>query len=142
MEGGPANIWIMNDDGTARRQLTVDRTAFPAVTPDGRSMVYQRVGDGLWQSDLDGQNPRAIQNTGAGLRPSVSRDGKPVIYTLLATGIEQLWQAPLDGSAPPARMLPARACRAVVSPDGTQVAFYYQETREVAVRPGGDARRR
>jgi Tol biopolymer transport system component len=144
VEGGPANIWIMNSDGSARRQLTFDRPAsFPTVAPDGRSMVFQREGEGLWQSDLDGQNVRAIPNTTRGVRPALSNDGKSVLYTVLSTGIEEMWQAPLDGSAPPTPMVAGRAWRAVVSPDGTQVAFYYQETLKspyvLAVMPvGGD----
>ena len=129
VEGGLASIWMMNADGTGRQQLTSDsETSFPAATPDQRSVVYERVGDGLWQSDLDGQNARAIPNTSSGVRPSVTPDGKHVLYTLLTTGVERLWQAPLDGSAPPTQLLQGRANRAVVSPDGTQLAFYYQET--------------
>ncbi len=144
VEAGPASIWTMNGDGSARRQITFDKpTSFPAVTPDGQSMVFQRQDEGLWLSDLDGQNARVIPNTGAGTRPEVSRDGKSVLYTVLTTGIEQLWQAPLDGSAPPTQVLGARAWRAVMSPDGTQVAFYYQDTPKspyvLAVMPvGGD----
>jgi len=125
VESGLASIWMMNEDGTGRRQLTSDaEAAFPAVMPDGRSMVFERELSGLWQSDIDGQNARAIPQTSAGLRPTVTPDGKHVMYTLMNTGLEQLWQAPLDGSAPPKRVLDARAYRGVVSPDGTQVAFY------------------
>jgi serine/threonine protein kinase/Tol biopolymer transport system component len=125
VESGLASIWIMNEDGTGRRQLTADaEAAFPAVTPDGRSMVFERELSGLWQSDIDGQNARAVPQTSAGVRPSVTPDGKHVMYTLLKTGLEELWQAPLDGSAPPRRVLDSRAFRGVVSPDGTQVAFY------------------
>ncbi len=133
VESGLASIWMMNADGTERRQVTSDsETAYPAVTPDGRSIVFERVGAGLWQSDLDGANPRVIPNTGTGLRPAVTPDGKSVIYASLATGIEQSWKAPLDGSAPPVRMLTARAFRGAVSPDGTQMAFYYQENSKSA----------
>jgi serine/threonine protein kinase/Tol biopolymer transport system component len=128
VDGGLGNLWIMNTDGSGRRQLTTDaESSNPVVTLDGRSMVFERQG-ALWQSDLDGQNLRAIPNTTNGTRPAMMPDGKSVLYVLTAGGFEQTWKAPLDGSAPPVRMLAARAFGGRVSPDGKQIAFYYQET--------------
>ncbi len=128
VESGSASIWIMDEDGTQRTQVTLDGvTSFPAVTPDGRAIVFERESAGLWTIGLDGQNARAVPNTIAAERPAVTPDGKWILYTLPTTGVEQLWKVPADGSAPPSRMLAPRAYRPSVSPDSTRVAFYYQE---------------
>ena len=128
VESGLGSIWIMNADGSARRQVTSDaEAAYPAVMPDGLSIVFERDGT-LWQSDVDGQNARAIPNTNSATRPSLMPDGKSLLYTVTTNGFEEAWRAPIDGSAPPVAALKQRAFGGQVSPDGTQVAYFYQET--------------
>jgi Tol biopolymer transport system component len=105
-------------------------TSFPATAPDGQSIVFERADAGLWQIGLDGQNPRAVKNTIGALRPTMTPDGKWILYGLQSTGVEKLWKVPADGGAVPTPMLDTVSYRPAVSPDGTLVAFYYQE------RPG------
>src|SRR5205823_6667567 len=71
------NVWIMNGDGGNPRQLTQNDGRYPAVSPDGRYIVFnsQQAGtSNIWRMDADGGNSRQLTDNG-GL-PSVSPDGR------------------------------------------------------------------
>ena len=61
---GQRTLWSAAADGSDPRQLTSDGTAaWPAVSADGRSLVFfgDRGDDtGIWRSDADGGNPRLL----------------------------------------------------------------------------------
>lgn len=60
---GRPQIWIINADGTAARQLTQDGANHePAVSADGRTIAYTRRDRDakLYLMDLDGTNQRAV----------------------------------------------------------------------------------
>jgi serine/threonine protein kinase/Tol biopolymer transport system component len=103
---GNTDIWVMNPDGTAARQLTFDPNVdtVPAATPDGRYIFFRSnrgVGWSVWRMSPDGSNAREIvsnvdnnQTMGLQFSPDsrwlyyVSRDEKaqPAVWRVLVEG--------------------------------------------------------
>ncbi|MDQ2690204.1 MAG: Ig-like domain-containing protein, partial [Chloroflexota bacterium] len=80
--GGVANVWAMNPDGTAKRQLSAELTPVLdyAVAPDGSSLV---VADGrrLVYQRADGSDRRVLTDDGAvEFDPTYSPDGQRIAF--------------------------------------------------------------
>jgi len=65
--GGSAEIWIMNEDGSSKKQLTSDTTPklSPCVSGDGRFIFYSIIGNergGAARMDIDGKNTKFLEN--------------------------------------------------------------------------------
>jgi serine/threonine protein kinase/dipeptidyl aminopeptidase/acylaminoacyl peptidase len=81
------HIWRVNNDGTDPKQLTDGRLdVHPAVSPDGKSVVYASFADWapgiggeptLWRVPIDGGAATRISQQPASI-PSVSPDGKQI----------------------------------------------------------------
>jgi Tol biopolymer transport system component len=81
------HIWRVNSDGTDPKQLTDGRLdVHPAVSPDGKSVVYASFADWapgiggeptLWRVPIDGGSAIKISQQPASI-PSVSPDGKQI----------------------------------------------------------------
>jgi eukaryotic-like serine/threonine-protein kinase len=145
--GGNCDIWIMNADGTGRRQLTTGRQIHlsPNVSPDGRFVVYVTYADGnpiaspgsgppsIWRMDLDGANPTRLTHGSGEDSPSISPDGAWVVYTSYGADADKriptIWKVPLTGGDP-VQLTKSVSYMPVVSPDGRQIACYYYH-REV-----------
>ncbi|HET9711114.1 MAG TPA: protein kinase, partial [Pyrinomonadaceae bacterium] len=90
--GDDEDVWIMNDDGTGRRQLTDDAAVEdrPVVSPDGRYIYFGSTRSGtqqIWRMDADGGN--AVQLTKGeiiNVEPSVSPDGKWIVFSAWKSG--------------------------------------------------------
>jgi Tol biopolymer transport system component len=58
------DVWMMNADGTKRRQLTGSGyNEYPVVTPDGSQILFSSDRAGrlnLWSMDVDGANLRQL----------------------------------------------------------------------------------
>lgn len=79
---GPGQIWVMNPDGSNRKQVTHPPAGVncdePAWSPDGRKIVFTRNGpgeDGIWIMDADGRNQRVFVT---GLRDPSRTSWQPV----------------------------------------------------------------
>lgn len=101
------DLWIMNSDGTGRRQLTSNQ-AFeqaPSVTNDGKHILYNVVQMGevphVWRMDIDGGNPLQLtKGETAEFRPFASLDGQWVFFTSWRTGSPRLWKVSINGGDP------------------------------------------
>ena len=83
---GSPDIWIMNPDGTGRKQLTQDpaRDAQPTVSSDGKYIAFtsDRVNGvkHIFRMDLDGNDLKQLTSGPHERLPSFSADGKWVYY--------------------------------------------------------------
>jgi TolB protein len=130
--GGNSNraIWIINSDGSNQRQLTADDgvNTSPAITPDGRQIVFASHRDGAWgcwRRDIDGGNLSLLANTGAKIQSTVcSTDGRWVFFQRLGSD----WQprasrVPLEGGEV-VELTEEYSYYPAVSPDGSWLAFF------------------
>lgn len=80
---------ILGDDETNEH--------FPAFTPDGERVVFQRNAD-LWITDVDGSNQIQLTDTVANeWESSVSPDGQWIAFASDRDGNDDIWLMPIDG---------------------------------------------
>jgi len=135
-EGGSADVWIANTDGSNRKQLTAGNTpdVSPVVTADGRYVVFVSWEDNkrnVWRMNLDGSNPVRLTS---GSFPSVSPDGRWVIYSAIDGPKPTLWKVSIDGGTP-VRITEHTSGTSAVSPDGRWIAFSYPESLDPFAPP-------
>ncbi len=91
-EDGVYNVWKINLDGTLRTRLTFDQThtlrtgdqnllvnTAPCWSADGKKILYASEGD-IWTMDSDGYNSESVLAHHSALCPSLSPDGKTVVF--------------------------------------------------------------
>src|SRR5262249_11562961 len=103
---GSHDIWMMNADGTERKQLTLnlgsDRSGL-SVSPDGRYVAFISNKSGtnnIWRVDIDGSNPKQLTNVSGGFNLVFSADGQWVTYRSQVSGSLRTWKVPVDGGEP------------------------------------------
>lgn len=78
---GKNNLWRLDpDDGSLHQLTNGENEIFPACTPDGKWVVFQRMAStnqktSLWKVGIDGGEPQQLTDYFA-VRPSISPDGK------------------------------------------------------------------
>ena len=145
---GKDNLWLMNADGTNRRQLTKLDDSFPTNPvwmPDGQYIVAKRhvrstrsLGGGeLWLFHIDGGDGVKLKDnesfTSELNEPYPSADGRYVYYTAAGpfdynrnvhAGIFQISRVDRrSGEVEPVTRSGGGAIRPTVSPDGESLAF-------------------
>ncbi len=136
--GGNRDIWIINRDGSAAKQITENsgRNEMPYAAADNKHLVFvsNRLDEAVynvWRSDLDGRNAfRLVAGSGEQF-PVVSPDMKWVIYenTPMYTQPESsaIFRIPFEGGEP-LQLAPVPSQQANVSPDSRLVAFTHKPT--------------
>lgn len=121
-----SDLWTANADGTEPRQLIFNAgfNDWPAVSPDGRSIVFQSDRTGsqhLWRMDADGGNQTQLTNGYAERNATISPDGKWVYYNMAQD--HSLWKIALDGGQP-VKLTDEYSAYPSVSPDGKLIASF------------------
>lgn len=131
--------------------LNVHRVSAPAVSPDGRSVVYvvtdtlkaeNRTTSSLWLASLDDRAaPRRLTATNRHDRhPVWSPDGNWIAFDSDRSGSDQIWILPLAGGEPRAlTALSTGASQPVWSPDGAQLGFVSAVFPQFSSRPPPEA---
>lgn len=129
---GNADLWQMDMDGRNARQLTVDPNIdfSPAVSAASSenpfvAFVSSRGGGySIWRMGLDGQNVRRLTRGQADYYPTVTPDGKWVLYSTITSELPTTWKVSAEGGEP-VPFLQHPAVSPAVSPDGKLVALFY-----------------
>jgi serine/threonine protein kinase len=106
---GLVNVWVVpGGDATKATRLSTGNVGFYTLTgnsldwtPDGRLIITSNEGGAqdLWLTDLDGSNSKQLTSNGAqNISPSVSPDGRYVVYCSFRSGVRTIWRMNLDGS--------------------------------------------
>ncbi len=103
---GSKEIWVMNWDGTAERQLTRygSLSSFPSASPDGRTVAFTTYASGfpaIQMVSIDTGRKLPFYNQRASMNSFVTftPDSKRVIFSSTAGGgPAQLYMANIDGS--------------------------------------------
>jgi len=137
-EDSAFNIWSASDGDTSRvRQLTRGSGKSEGKygvrwTPDGKIVYVSSAGSPrIWIMNGDGSNPRQLTQDFSYL-PTVSPDGRYIIYGSLGAGTVGTWRMDIDGGNPK-QLDDNRGLFTSISPDGRWVVYrgiYYG-------RPGG-----
>jgi serine/threonine protein kinase/Tol biopolymer transport system component len=104
--GDYQDLWIINADGTAQRQLTANAAAeeYPKVSLDGRSIIFTSTAGGLqhiWRIDVDGSNPTQLTDGAfSDYNALWSPDGQWIYFTSWRSGNNRLWKMPANGGTP------------------------------------------
>jgi Tol biopolymer transport system component len=126
LAGGGWDIWTMNADGSGQKQLTTDagKNASPAVSSDGRHVVFVSDRTGafhIWRMNIDGSDPVQLTNGDGENVPTISPDGRWVVYTSVSDWT--LWKVPTDGGEP-IKLTEGNSRWPAVSPDGKWIAYF------------------
>ena len=129
--GGHRDIWIMNSDGTNRKQLTsnAEQNFEPSVSPDGHYIAFfsTRAGLGdLWRIEIDGGDPRQLTRGLLTWQPSWSPDGQWILFITYPDW--KIWRVPVEGGTPIA-VTDRPSYRPVISPDGKWMACFYSDSK-------------
>jgi Tol biopolymer transport system component len=126
-----SSVYVIPASGGTERQVTQDNEDIRGLAwmPDGRALVVSSNRAGpqrLWEVDLQSGDMSPLPTAGTSARdPSVSRDGKFVVYSDYMLQAE-VWEVPLsDKVGAPRNLLPStrQDHSAQYSPDGKSVAF-------------------
>jgi eukaryotic-like serine/threonine-protein kinase len=134
--GGHANLWVVNTESGALRQITHERDpdvamGVPVWSPDGRTIAFvssrgnQGWTFGVWLVDPDGSNLRNVANPGLG--PAWSPDSRWVYYATRAGAASTdvvLKKVPVGGGA--AVTVTTERLRNVIGLDRTTLYYSFE----------------
>ena len=130
-----SSIWITtpNEDETRAQQIL--KTSLPetvAWTPDGKIVYASRTGENwdLWITNRDGSGSRQLTaDAFIDQQPSVSADGRYIVFQSNRSGARNIWRIDSDGSNP-TQLTQGNYDDAspVCSPDGRFVVFSSQRS--------------
>jgi len=134
--GGHANVWVVDTESGALRQITQEHDpnvamGVPLWSPDGNTITFvssrgnQGLTFGVWLVDSDGSNLRNVANPGLG--PAWSPDGRWVYYsTWSGPGAKNvvMKKVPVDGG--PAVTVRTEQLRSVIGLHGTTLYYLFE----------------
>jgi Tol biopolymer transport system component len=129
---GPDDIWIMNNDGSDPKPLTIDGgTNYDLkTTPDGRYIVFtsERAGPpNIWRMDLDGGNPKQLTFGPGEYGVSITPDSQWVLFDSTTSGTQAIWKVSIDGGEP-APVITRYTENSEISPDGKSIVVQFRES--------------
>lgn len=136
--GDATDIWLMNRDGTERRQLTADSAVkmLPQMSPDGRHIVFDALhveSTNIWRMDADGSNQKQLTGSAFGnFNPQVAPDGQWVIFwTVTESGTPKIEKVSIEGGDP-VQLTDYWTIFPRFSPNGKLIAAGYQDEHQIA----------
>jgi Tol biopolymer transport system component/DNA-binding winged helix-turn-helix (wHTH) protein len=135
---GHSDLWLMDADGSNRRQLTDDPFADlqPTVSPNGEALIFVswRGGNqGLWRMQTANGSLRQLTSGASESSHAFSPDGKWIVYDALTKAVPSIWKIASGGGAA-VQLTDFYSYQPVVSPDGQWLACYYLEPQSARVK--------
>jgi Tol biopolymer transport system component len=135
--GDDSNIWLMNRDGTERKQLTADSAvkARPKMSADGRHIVFDSIhaeSTNIWKMDADGGNQKQLTRGAVGdIGPQFTPDGRWVIFwTWTESGSGNIQKVSIEGGDP-VQLTDYWTILPTISPDGKLIAAGYLDEQQL-----------
>ncbi len=130
-ESGNDDIWIMNADGTGRKQLTVDPSvdASPSVSFDGKYVFFASLRTGvphIFRMGIDGSDLVQLTRGQGEWSPIASPTEPNLIYQ--STDGRGIWKMNVDGGES-VRLNEEYSYSPAFSHDGTQIIFSYWDEK-------------
>jgi TolB protein len=124
------DIWVVNSDGSASKQLTADTfiDQQPSISSDGRYVVFQSNRSGnrnIWRIDADGSNLKQLTD-GSYIDENPIADSGFVFFVSNRSGTPSIWKVAIDGG-PPVQLIDRPSQLPSISPDGKLIAYYYSD---------------
>jgi Tol biopolymer transport system component len=131
---GLVNLWVVpsNDASKAERLPTGNVSFYSSAgnnvtwTPDDRIVFVSTEGGNphIWMIKPDGSERKQLTaNDGMNFAPTVSPDGKYIVYTVVRGGRKNLWRMNLDGSNPVQLTSGVSESSPSITPDSRWVIF-------------------
>ena len=137
------NLWVAPEaSADLARRITFEAGKDEGLsglswTPDGRIVYAARAADGedIWIVGEDGRDPRQLTaNSRVNRSPSVTPDGRHVVFVSNRTGNNQIWRMDIDGGNPVQLTDgPGAANRPHCSPDGKWVVYQLSVERALTI---------
>jgi len=129
---GREDLWEMDADGSNPQRLTSNdassASAFPAVSLRGGFIAFtqwERNGQlSIWRMDIDGSNLKQLSQGRLDWHPTISPDGRWVLFTRNESGKISLMKVPSQGGSA-SQLTDYNSYLSSVSPDGKWIACFY-----------------
>jgi serine/threonine protein kinase/dipeptidyl aminopeptidase/acylaminoacyl peptidase len=135
-----SSIWITapnEDESHARQILKTNLPDIVAWSPDGKIVYASRTGENwdIWMTNRDGSESKQLTaDAFIDRQPSVSADGRYVVFQSNRSGSRNIWRMDADGSNP--KQLTEGSNEdawPVCSPDGKSVVFTSARSGKLAI---------
>ena len=125
--GGPTDLYTINVDKTGLKQIAAGWTAFPAWSPNGKTIAFQGWVNGQYDIfivDVDGSNLRRLTNNpDFDGQPAWSPDGQEIAFASRRGGQYSIYIMKTDASALRKLTSYPLSLHPTWSPDGDYIGF-------------------
>jgi len=126
------DLWIMGPDGSSPHRLTNNDESYlsmlPSISPRGGFVVFDQLykdsENYIYRIDLDGANLKQLTEGKHDVAPSISPDGRWVIFNRFKDNKTFLMKVSSDGG-PATQLTDYQSMYPSVSPDGKWIACFY-----------------
>ena len=90
-------VWLVFLSGGSLAAAEIKGLAWPGLSPDGRTLAFEWLGD-LWMGPVEGGvATRVIESPAKEAYPQFTPDGKRLVFSSERTGSTQIWSSDLEG---------------------------------------------
>lgn len=128
---GNLDIWMMDSDGSHKRQITTDKAAdsMPFVDSENQNIFFLSNRSGrqnVWRMKIDGSELKQVTGENQVASPSLSPDGKYIFYTAIdKSNLKPLLHKISVDGGDFVQLTSLKTLMPKISPDGTLIVCFY-----------------